>query len=175
VKRLFAVALVLVLSVIAAAQVPSSYRIKSWKQGTAQVEPQTLTISLSKANPAYSKLINDVSGHPLCRLLVQPAAFVGPGDGIVAWHVYLTTPESNDNLLLPSNSLEQEEYETADYLWWFYPGQNRFVPMEAARVIQVENFYVLLEAEHVKLDGTGRLESMELAVRMSNVPPTPAP
>ncbi|HLK34356.1 MAG TPA: hypothetical protein VKT29_14775, partial [Terriglobales bacterium] len=81
---------------------PAIYRIKSWKTGTAQAQPQTLNISLSTAEREYRKVITDVGGQPLYQLSVRPAAFVGPGDGIIAWHVYLTTLDSQDNLLLPS-------------------------------------------------------------------------
>ena len=171
VKRLLAIALLLCLPVMMAAQAPSNYRIKSWKTGTAQAEPQTLNISLSGGDRAYSKIINDGSGHPLYRLLVQAAAFIGPGDGVAAWHVYLTTLNSNDNLLLPSNSVQQEEYEGPDYLWWFYPGKNRLVAMDATRVVQVEGSYVTLKAQEVKLNGLGQVENMQLTITFSNTPP----
>lgn len=154
-----------------AAQTPPSLSIKSWKTGTAQARPQTLNISLSAANRAYDATINDVSGQPLYRLLVRPAAFIGPGDGIVAWHVYLTELNSSDNLLLPSNSLEQEEYEGPDYLWWFYPEKNRLVPMDATRVVQVAGFYVTLKASGVKFNGSGQLEAMQLRVTFSSTAP----
>lgn len=171
VKRLLEIALLLCLPVVMAAQTPSNYRIKSWKTGTAQAEPQTLNITLSAADRTHSKIINDASGHPLYRLLVQPAAFIGPGDGVAAWHVYLTTLNSNDNLLLPSNSVQQEEYEGPDYLWWFYPGKNRLVPMDATRVVQVEGSYVILKAQDVRLNGLGQLETMRLTITFSNTPP----
>lgn len=170
-KRLLEIALFLCLSLAMAAQTPSSYRIKSWKTGTAQAEAQTLKIALSATERVYSKSINDASGHPLYRLLVEPAAFIGPGDGVVAWHVYLTTANSNDNLLLPSKSLQQEEYEGPDYLWWFYPGNNRLVPIDATRVAQVEGSYVTLKAEDVKVNGLGQLENMQLTIIFSNTPP----
>lgn len=153
-----------------AAQTPS-YHIKSWKTGSAQAEPQTLNISLSASDRTYSKVIHDVAGQPLYRLLVRPVAFIGPGDGIVAWHVYLTTLDSQENLLLPSNSLEQEEYEGPDYLWWFYPGKTRLVPIDAARMVQVEGSYVQLKAEDVRLGGSDQIESMRLTITFSNAPP----
>ena len=155
-----------------AAQSPPSLSIKSWKTGTAQARPQTLNLSLSAANRSYDANINDVSGQPLYRLLVRPAAFIGPGDGIVAWHVYLTGLNSSDNLLLPSDSLEQEEYEGPDYLWWFYPGKNRLAPMDATRVVQVQNSFVTLKASGVKVNGSGQLEAMQLTVTFSNTAPS---
>lgn len=90
---------------------------------------------------------------------------------MAAWHVYLTTLNSNDNLLLPSNSVQQEEYEGPDYLWWFYPGKNRLVPMDATRVVQVEGSYVILKAQDVRLNGLGQLETMRLTITFSNTPP----
>ena len=170
VKRILVIALFLSLPVGMAAQTPT-YRIKSWKTGSAQAEPQTLNISLSASDRTYSKVINDVSGQPLYRLLVRPAAFIGPGDGIIAWHVYLTTLDSQENLLVPSNSLEQEEYEGPDYLWWFYPGKTRLVPIDAARIVQVEGSYVQLKAEDVRLGGGDQLESMRLTITFSTAPP----
>lgn len=172
VKHAIGIALLLLLPAIAAGQQSSRYEIKSWKTGAAQAEPQTLNIPLNPSARAFSRVVNDVSGHPLYRLMVSPAAFIGPGDGVVAWHVYLTTLDSALNLLLPSNSLEQEEYKTPDYLWWFYPGRNSLVPIDAARVVQVEGSYVTLKAQDVKTDGTGRLESMQMSITFSNTPPT---
>ncbi len=147
------------------------YSIRSWKTGSAQAEPQTLHISLSAADSSYRKLIDDVSGHPLYRLLVQPVSFIGPRDGIISWHVYLTALDSNSNLLIPSNSLEQEEYETPDYLWWFYPGKNNLVPLNASRVIQVGESYVVLKADSARLSASGQLEQMQLTVTFTNSPP----
>lgn len=172
VKPIPAIALLLFWPFMATAQTPSSYSIKSWKAGTAQAEAQTLNISLSREKRTYHQIINDISGHALYRLLVRPAVFVGPGDGIVAWHVFLTTLDADDNLLLPANSLEQEEYEGPDYLWWFYPGQNRLVPIEAKRVIQVEGSYVALKAGDIKVNDEGQLESMQLTITFSATPPS---
>lgn len=166
--------LLLALSGLLAAQQPPTYTIKSWKTGSAQAQPQTIKIKLSKAEPAYQKVINDVSGNPLYDLQVEPAAFIGPGDGIAAWHVYLTTPGSKDNLLIPSNSLEQEEYGEPDYLWWFYAGNNMLVPMGVMRAVQVEGSYVALKATDVKVNGAGQLEGMTLTVTLSNTPPAAA-
>lgn len=157
-----------------AAQELPTYTIKSWKTGSAQSQPQTVDIHLSKSEPAYEKVINDVSGNRLYDLQVKPAAFIGPGDGIVAWHVYLTTPGSKENLLIPSNSLEQEQYREPDYLWWFYPGNNTLAPIEAMRVVQVEGSYVTLKATDVKVNGSGQLEEMMLTVTFSNTPPAAA-
>lgn len=165
---------ILALSGLLAAQQLPTYTIKSWKTGTAQAQPQTLDIALSKAEPLYHKVINDVSGNPLYDLQVAPAAFIGPGDGIVAWHVYLTTPNSGDNLLIPSDSLEQERYTEPDYLWWFYPGNNTLAPIEAMRVVQVEGSYVALRATDVKLNRSGHLQAMKLTVTFSNTPPAAA-
>ena len=170
-KTIFAASLLIFSSLPALAQAGPEYTIKSWKTGTTQAEPQTLNISLSTGDRTYRKVINDVSGHPLYRLLVQPAAFIGPGDGIVAWHVYLTTVDGKENLLIPSDSLEQEEYERPDYLWWFYPGKNRLVPIETPRVVQVEGSYVLLKAAEVKLNAASQLEGMQLTIQFSNAPP----
>jgi hypothetical protein len=171
VKPAIAIAALLLLPVIASGQQSSRYEIRSWKTGAAQAEPQTLNIVLSLTSRTYTRVVNSISGRPLYRVVVNPAAFIGPGDGIVAWHVYLTTLDSTENLLLPSNSLEQEEYKTPDYLWWFYPGQNTLVPIDAARVIQVEGSYVSLRAEGVKTSGAGQLESMHLTITFSNTPP----
>ncbi len=162
----------LVLSGLLVAQPSPKYAIKSWKAGNAQAEPQTLNISLSTRDRIYQKTINDVSGHPLYRLLVRPVAFIGPGDGIIAWHVYLTALDSNQNLLTPSNSLEQEEYETPDYLWWFYPGKNRLLPIDAPRAIQLQGSYVLLKATEVKVNPAGQLEGMQLTITFANTPPS---
>lgn len=174
VKTIFAVSLIALSSLLARAQAAPSYTIKSWKTGTAHAEPQTLHVALSTADRTYRKVINDAGGRPLYRLLVEPVAFIGPGDGIVAWHVYLTTVDSNQNLLLPSNSLEQEEYERPDYLWWFYPGKNLFAPIDAPRVVQLQGSYVRLQAEDVKVNGSGQLEGMQLTITFSNTPPQPA-
>ncbi len=171
VKTILVASLIVFFTLPALAQARPGYTIKSWKTGTAQAEPQTLDISLNTGDRIYRKVINDVSGHPLYRLLVRPAAFIGPGNGIVAWHVYLTTLEGSTNLLIPSDSLEQEEYERPDYLWWFYPGKNHLVPIETPRVVQVEGSYVLLRAGEVKLNSEGQLESIQLTIRFSNVPP----
>jgi hypothetical protein len=171
VKHFLTVTLLMFSPIMAAAQTPSICRIKSWKKGTAQADAQTLQIALSTTNRTYRKIINDVSGHPLYRLLVQPAGFIGVADGVVAWHVYLTSLDSSENLLLPSNSLEQEEYEGPDYLWWFYAGKNHPVPLEARRVVQVEGSYVTLKAEDVKLTAGDELESMQLTITFSNTPP----
>ncbi|MGE5204852.1 MAG: hypothetical protein ACM3PW_04500 [Chlamydiota bacterium] len=173
-KTIFAVSLIALSSLLARAQAAPSYTIKSWKTGTAHAEPQTLHVALSTADRTYRKVINDAGGRPLYRLLVEPVAFIGPGDGIVAWHVYLTTVDSNQNLLLPSNSLEQEEYERPDYLWWFYPGKNLFAPIDAPRVVQLQGSYVRLQAEDVKVNGSGQLEGMQLTITFSNTPPQPA-
>ncbi len=170
-KTILAASLLIFSSLPTLAQAGPEYTIKSWKTGTTQAEPQTLNISLSTGNRTYRKVINDVSGHPLYRLLVRPAAFIGHGDGIVAWHVYLTTVDGNENLLLPSDSLEQEEYERPDYLWWFYPGKNRLVPIETPRLVQVEGSYVLLRAQDVRLNPEGQLEGMELTIQFSSAPP----
>lgn len=170
-KTILAASLLIFCSLPALAQAGPEYTIRSWKTGTAQAEPQTLNISLSTANRIYRKVINNVSGQPLYRLLVRPAAFIGPGDGIVAWHVYLTTVDGNENLLIPSDSLEQEEYERPDYLWWFYPGKNRLVPIETPRLVQVEGSYVLLKAGEVKLNDASQLEGMQLTIQFSNAPP----
>lgn len=170
VKTLLAASLV-ALSGLLVAQPSPKYAIKSWKAGNAQAEPQTLNISLSTRDRVYQKTINDLSGHPLYRLLVRPVVFIGPGDGIVAWHVYLTTLDSNQNLLTPSDSLEQEEYETPDYLWWFYPGKNRLVPIDAPRAVQLQASYVLLKATDVKVNDAGQLEGMRLDITFANTPP----
>lgn len=170
-KTLLAASLIVFIGLPGLAQAGPEYAIKSWKTGTAQAEPQTLDISLGTGARTYRKVINDVSGHPLYRLQVRPAAFIGPGNGIVAWHVYLTTLDGNENLLLPSDSLQQEEYERPDYLWWFYPGTNRLVPIETPRVVQVEGSYVLLRAREVKLNPGGQLEGMQLTIRFSNARP----
>ena len=172
VKPFLTVILLLLFPMLAAAQTPSIYCIKSWKTGTAQAEPQTLKIALNTATRTYRKVINDVSDQPLYRLLVQPVASIGAADGVVAWHVYLTSLDSKENLLLPSNSLEQEEYEGPDYLWWFYAGKNRLVPLEATRVVQVEGSYVTLKAEDVKLTSGDDLESMQLTITFSNRAPS---
>lgn len=164
----------LALSSLLAAQNWPSYTIKSWKTGNAQAQAQTLEINLSQAEPKYRKVINDTSGQPLYDLQVKPAAFIGPGDGIVSWHVYLTTPGSKDNLLIPSDSLEQEQYREPDYLWWFYPGNNTLVPMGATRVVQVEGSYVVLKAADVRVNGAGQLEGMKLTVSFSDTPPEAA-
>lgn len=165
---------ILALSGLLAGQQLPTYTIKSWKTGNAQAQPQTLEIALSKAEPEYHKVINDVSRNPLYDLQVKPAAFIGPGDGIVAWHVYLTAPNSQGNLLIPSDSLEQEEYREPDYLWWFYPGNNPLVPMGATRVVRVAGSYVTLKAADVKVNGSGQLEGMKLTVSFSNNPPASA-
>jgi hypothetical protein len=171
VKTILAASLIGFFTLAALAQTGPGYTIKSWETGIAQAEPQTLNISLSTSDRIYRKVINDVSGHPLYRLLVRPAAFIGPGDGIVAWHVYLTTLDGSANLLIPSDSLEQEEYERPDYLWWFYPGKNRLVPIETPRVVHLEGSYVLLKAGDVKLNAAGQLEGMQLTIQFSNAPP----
>ena len=171
VKILAAALLLHISGLLLWAQPSAKYSIKSWKTGTAQAQTQTLHISLNTSHSSYRKLIDDVSGAPLYRLLVQPASFIGPADGIIAWHVYLTALDSNSNLLTPSPTLEQEEYETPDYLWWFYPGKNTFVPMEATRVIQVQGSYVVLQAKDVKVNGSGQLEGMQLTITFANHPP----
>ncbi len=171
VKTILATSLIFFFTVAALAQARPRHIIKSWKTGTTQAEPQTLNISLGTGHRTYRKVINDVSGHPLYRLLVRPAAFIGPGNPIVAWHVYLTTVDGSENLLIPSASLQQEEYEGPDYMWWFYPGKNRLVSIEAPRVVQVQGSYVLLKAGEVKLDAASQLEGMQLTIQFGNAPP----
>ena len=171
-KTLLAASL-LAFSGLLVAQPSPKYAVKSWKAGNVQAEPQTLNISLSTRDRVYQKTINDLSGRPLYRLLVRPVAFIGPGDGIIAWHVYLTTLDSSQNLLTPSDSLEQEEYGTPDYLWWFYPGKNRLVPIDATRTVQLQGSYVQLEATSVKVNDAGQLEGMQLNITFTNTPPGP--
>ena len=163
----------LAFSGVLVAQPSPQYAIKSWKAGNAQAQPQTLNISLSTRDRIFQKTINDLSARPLYRLLVRPVAFIGPGDGIVAWHVYLTPLDSNQNLLTPSDSLEQEEYATPDYLWWFYPGKNRLVPIEAPRTVQLQGSYLLLKATDVKVNDAGQLEGMQLNITFTSTPPRP--
>jgi hypothetical protein len=172
--KTFLAASLLAFSGLLVAQPSPKYAIKSWKAGSAQAEPQTLNVSLNTRDRVYQNTINDLSGHPLYRLLVRPVAFIGPGDGIVAWHVYLTTLDSNHNLLTPSDSLEQEEYATPDYLWWFYPGKNRLVPIDATRAVQLQGSYLLLKATDVKVNDAGQLEGMQLNITFTNTPPSPA-
>jgi hypothetical protein len=170
VKKYIAVVLLIFTALFASAQ-NTTAQIKSWKSGNTQVQEQTLDLALNTAQRTYSKIVNDASGQPRFRLSIEPAAFIGPGDGILAWHVYLTGLDDHANLLTPSNDFEQEEFARKDYLWWFYPARNRLIDIGASRVIQVEGFYVVLKPGKVSVGPGNRLESMGLTVIFSNSRP----
>jgi hypothetical protein len=153
---------------------PPSTPSRAGKRAARKPSRRHSTFPWAPATGFTKTLLTTFLATPLYRLLVRPVAFIGPGDGIVAWHVYLTTLDSNHNLLTPSDSLEQEEYATPDYLWWFYPGKNRLVPIDATRAVQLQGSYLLLKATDVKVNDAGQLEGMQLNITFTNTPPSPA-
>jgi hypothetical protein len=170
-KSWLAVAVIGCATLLAAQTVPAKYEIDSWKKGTTQVQEQTLNIPLSASEPDYDAMINDSSGQRRFHLAIYPVMLSGPHDGIAAWHVSLTEPGSQQNLLTATADLEQEEFQSRDYLWWLYPGKNTFVPLDAPRIIYVESFYVGIKVDGVTPANGEPMQAIKLTLTFSNSPP----
>jgi hypothetical protein len=144
---------------------------ESFRQGSTQVKEQSFEAKLDSQIGIYRERIKDSRGSDRYALTIVPQGPEGD-DKITSWQVKLADLHHTiyDNVLLSS---QEPTSDPNNNLWWLDPKKFSAVPINARRIIKVDNFYVALQvkAYHFTPGDSPYLDSMSVEVKFSNTDP----
>jgi hypothetical protein len=144
---------------------------ESFRQGQTRITEDSIEASLDPVNPIYRERIKDSRGADRYVFTIVPQ---GPeGDNkITSWQAKLVDLHHPfyDNILAAS---QNPSSDAGNNLWRLDPGKYAAIPINAARVIKVDSFYVMLKvkAYHFTPLDSPYLDSMAVEVKFSNTDP----
>ena len=150
---------------------PEVLYAESFRQGATQVKEQSFEAKLDSRTGIYRERIQDSRGNDRFALAIVPQGPEGD-DKITSWQVKLADLHHAiyDNVLLAS---QEPSSDPKNNLWWLDPKKFSAVPINARRIIKVDNFYVALQvkAYHFTPGDSPYLDSMTVEVKISNTDP----
>jgi hypothetical protein len=174
--------LVLIVSYIAmclAAQstAPTVY-VESFRQGDAHVVEESFEARLTTQDPVYRERIKDSRGVDRYAFSVVPRVPAGDTK-MTYWQVKLADLRhpAYDNVLQASQYLSDDpRNDPKNSLWRLDASTFATIPVDARRIVKVENFYVVLQvkAYHFTPPDSPYLDSMTVAVEFRNTDPRQA-
>jgi hypothetical protein len=178
-KRFVAVASLLLIGTLAFTRTPATaqstatvFYAESYHHGDARVVEESFDAKLTAQDAEYRERIRDSHGTERYMFSITPRRPEGAND-ILAWLVKLTDlrhPALYENVLQTTQGLSDDVHNN---LWRLEPGRYAAVPVEAKRIIKVEDFYVVLQvkAHHFTPPESEHLDSMTVAVEFTNTDP----
>jgi hypothetical protein len=152
------------------APAPTIYA-ESFRKGPTRVKEASFEAKLDLRNPEYRERIKDSHGNDRYELKIVPQIPEGD-DKVTAWRVKLADLHYKiyDNVLLAS---QEPSSEATNNLFWLNPGQYALAPIDARRIIKVDNFYVVLQVKsyHFTPLESPYLDSMTVDVKINNSDP----
>ena len=144
---------------------------ESFRQGATQVKEESFEAKLDSHIGIYRERIKDSRGNDRYALTIIPQGPEGD-DKITSWQVKLADLHHTiyDNVLVAS---QEPSSDPKNNLWWLDPKKFSAVPINARRIIKVDNFYVVLQvkAYHFTPGDSPYLDSMSVEVKFSNTDP----
>ena len=144
---------------------------ESFRQGATQVREESFEAKLDSHIGIYRERIKDSRGNDRYALTIIPQGPEGD-DKITSWQVKLADLHHTiyDNVLVAS---QEPSSDPKNNLWWLDPKKFSAVPINARRIIKVDNFYVALQvkAYHFTPGDSPYLDSMSVEVKFSNTDP----
>ena len=144
---------------------------ESFRQRGTQVKEESFEAKLDSQSGIYRERIKDSRGNDRYALTIIPQGPEGD-DKITSWQVKLADLHHTiyDNVLLAS---QEPSSDPKNNLWWLDPKKFSAVPINARRIIKVDNFYVALQvkAYHFTPGDSPYLDSMSVEVKFSNTDP----
>ncbi|HEY1659587.1 MAG TPA: hypothetical protein VGG14_14630 [Candidatus Sulfotelmatobacter sp.] len=155
---------------------PTYVYAESFRQGTTRIIEDKFELKLTPHDRTFSEHVKDSQGFDHYLLSIVP---IGPeGDTtITRWQVKLVdlTHRFYNNILI--SSLQPGSADNPrNQLFLLDPSNFVAVPVKAKRIIKVEGFYVVLQVKdyHFTPIDSPYLDSMTLAVELTNTDPRPA-
>jgi len=163
---------------LAAQSPPPTLYAESFRQGAVHIVEESFEARLTPQDPVYRERIKDSRGADRYAFSIVPQSPEGDTK-ITSWQVKLADLRHPiyDNVLLASPSPSDDPVTRAkDSLWRLDPNRFAAVPVNAKRIIKVENFYVVLQvkAHHFTPLDSPYLDSMTVAVEFRNTDPRQA-
>lgn len=155
---------------VAAQNSSRAFYSESFKKGATRIAEQNLDITLTADRPKQDFPVNDISGKQ--RYILRFVPDTPRGDTrILGWFVRLVDLHHKiyDSVLPASPDLSRDTME----LWWLDGRQYAKVPLHAARVFKLEQFYCVLQVKDVKRVAPGQpyLNQINIAVHFTNTKP----
>jgi hypothetical protein len=144
---------------------------ESFRHGPTQITEDTLEVKLDPQNAQYRARVKDSRGSD--RYLFTITAQGPEGDtSITSWRVQLKDLRHTiyDNVLVTT---QDSAADARNDLGWLNPGKYAVVPIDAMRIIKVDNFYLVLRVTgyHFNPVDSPYLDSMTVDVKFTNSDP----
>ena len=143
---------------------------ESFKKGATRVTEQTLDVTLTPDHARQDFRVLDSLGKPRYTLRFVPDIQAGDTK-ILGWFVRLADARHKiyDSVLPVSQDLARDPQQ----FWWLDARQYSKTPLQAQRVIKVEQFYCVMQVKDAKrlIPGQPYLNQMDVAVQFTNTKP----
>ena len=156
---------------------PKPLYAESFRKGSTKIKETSFQVNLNTHSPIYEVSVKDASGKDRFLFSLKPVRVGEEDNRILAWQASLEDVRTRvyGNLLLPSRDPYLNE-STAGKASRLDPNPYAVVPVEAKRVIKVQDFYCALQVTGYRRITPDRahLESMTVDVQFSNTNPLTA-
>ena len=163
--------LVVLGSLLHAQNAPRTSYAESFRHGPTQITEDTLEVKLDPQNAQYRSRIKDSRGADRYLFTITPQGPEGDSS-ITSWRVQLKDLRHAiyNNVLVTT---QDSGNDAKNDLGWLNPGKYAVVPINAMRIMKVDNFYVVLQvtAYHFTPVDSPYLDSMTVEARFTNSDP----
>lgn len=144
----------------------------SFKKGATRVTEQAFDVTLTPEKPRQDFKILDSTGK--ARYVLRFVPDISRGDTkIVGWFVRLA--DLRHKIYESVLTTSPDPTRDTTLVWWLDGRQFARIPLQAARIFKVEQFYCVVEVKTVKRLGIGQpyLQQLDLSVQFTNTRPQP--
>ena len=147
---------------------------ESFRKGITKIAEYTVKVSVGTKSPSYRVKVKDSTGKDHFVFSLTPARVGEEDPTILSWGASLEDIHHRfyGNLLLPSRDPYLNERRTGKVLR-LDPNPYAVVPLDAERVIKVENFYCVMRVtnHHRQTPDMWQLDAMDVDVQFTNANP----